>query len=215
MTQPSLALRVLSTAYLLDALPGGIFINVPRPDMEIDEDFVLPQGPLQDPHEPLLGDEEVFATHHHHSDFDRLMLVQDRPRVLQFFHWHEYVSQKFSKLVAHLNDTLTTKMNKVGQIIPDIRPIYPFDDSEIPSDTATQRESPLVTDRVTKLFQQSNSFTLKLQFVVAEGSERGICTVYCVQLTSIDNVPMSVSPLCLKLFDDRFQPDKDDDDLIP
>ncbi|KAJ4470957.1 hypothetical protein J3R30DRAFT_3408191 [Lentinula aciculospora] len=214
-TQPSLALRVLSTAYLLDALPSGIFIDVPRPDMEIDEDFVLPQGPPKDPLEPLLGDEEVFATHHRHSDFDRSTLVRYRARALQFFRWHEYVSQKFSKLVAHLNDTLTTKTNKVGQIVPDIRPIYPFDNSEIPSDTATQRESPLVTARVAKLFQRSNSFTLQLQVVVAEGSERGICTVYCVQLTSIDNVPMSVSPLCLKLFDDRFQPDKDDDDLIP
>lgn len=36
-TQPSLALRVLATAYLLDALPAGLFIDVPRPNIEIDE----------------------------------------------------------------------------------------------------------------------------------------------------------------------------------
>jgi len=106
--------------------------------------------------------------------------------------------------------------------------IYPFDGSEIPSDTsahleATQRESPLVTTGVAESFKQSSSFTLKIQDVVSEGSEFGNCTVYRCQITSIDSVPVSISPLCLKLFDDRFQPlqspDEDDeelnDDLLP
>ncbi|KAF8351064.1 hypothetical protein F5887DRAFT_1068808 [Amanita rubescens] len=129
-TQPSLALRVLTTAYVLNAIPAGRFIDVPSPDMEIDEDVVLPEGPPQDPHQPLIGDEEVFATHRRHFDFDLATLVRDRARALQFFH------------------TLTAKTNEVGQIIPDIRHIYPFDASEISSDTAAhlkaiQRESPL------------------------------------------------------------------------
>ncbi|KAJ3873483.1 hypothetical protein F5051DRAFT_419141 [Lentinula edodes] len=225
-TQPSLSLRVLATAYLLDALPAGVFIDVPRPDMEIDEDVVLPQGPPQDPRQPLLGDEEVFATRHRHSDFDMATLVRDRARALQFFRWHEHVSNFYSKLVAHPNDTLTAKTNEVGQFVPDNRPIYPFDASEIPSDTAahlmaTQRKSPLVTAGVAELFKRSKSFSLKIQDVVSKGSERGICTVYRCQITSIDNDPVSISPLCLKLFDDQplQSPDEDDeeldDDLLP
>ena len=216
-----MALRVLATAYLLDATPGGIFIEVPQPNMEFDED-VLPRGPPQDPHRPLLRDEEVFATHHRHSDFDMASLVRDRARAFQFFRWHEHVSKKISKLAAHPGDTLTAKTNEVGQFVPDIRPIYPFDASEISSDTAahlkaTQRESPLVTAGFAESFKRSKFFTLEIQDVVAEGSERGICTVYRCQITSIDNVPVSISPLCLKLFDDRFQPlqspDEDDEEL--
>jgi hypothetical protein len=227
-TRPSLAFRVLTTAYLLDALRPWPFIDVPPPDMEIDEDALL-RGPPQDPHKPPLSDEEVFATHHRHSDFDMATLVRDRTRALQFFRWHthEHVSNNISKLVAHPNDTLTAKTNEVGQFVPDTRPIYPFDASEIPSDTAahlkaTQRESPLVTAGVAESFKRSKFFTLEIQDVVSEGSERGICTVYRCRITSIDNVPVSISPLCLKLFDDRFQPmqspdedDKLDDELLP
>jgi hypothetical protein len=222
-TQPSLAFRVLTTTYLLDALPVGMFI--PPPDMEIDEDAFL-QGPPQDPHKPPLSDEEVFATHHRNSDFDMVTLDRDRTRALQFFRWHEHVSNNNSKLVAHPNDTLTAKTNEVGKFVPDIRPIYPFDASEIPSDTAahlkaTQRESPLVTAGVAESFKRSKNFTLQIQDVVSEGSERGICTVYRCQITSIDNVPVSIPLLCLKLFDDRFQllhsPNEDelDDEILP
>jgi len=57
-SQPSLALRVLTTAYLLDAIPAGLFIDVPRPDMEVDKG-VLPPGPPQDPHQPQLRDEQL------------------------------------------------------------------------------------------------------------------------------------------------------------
>ena len=222
-TQPSLALRVLATAYLLNAIPAERpFIDVPSPDLEIDEDVVLPEGPPQDPHQPPLGDEEVFATHRRHSDFDMTTLVRDRARALQFFRWHEHVSKTFSKLVARPNDTLTARTNEVGQFVPDIRPIYPFDASEISSDTAAhlkaiQRESPLVTAGVAESFERSKLFTLEIQDVVSEGSERGICTVYRCQITSIDNVPVLISPLCLKLFDDRFQllqsPDEDEEGL--
>ncbi len=206
-TQPSLALRVLTTAYVLDAIPAGRFIDVPSPDIEIDEDVVLPEGPPQD---PLLGDEEVFATHRRHCDFDMATLVRDRARALQFFRWHEHVSKKFAKLVAHPKDMLTAKTNEVGQVVPDVRSIYPFDASEISSDTAAhfkaiQRESPLVTAGTAELFKQSKCFTLQIQDIVAEGSKCGICTVYRCQITSIDSVPVSISPLCLKLFDDRFQ----------
>lgn len=210
-TQLSLALRVLCTAYLLQPLPGGIFIDVPRPDLEVDEELILPQGPPQDPLRPLLADQEVFATHHRHSDFDSATLIRDPSGALQFFRWHRNVQKQHSKLVAHPNDTISAVTNEVGQIVPEIRPIYPYDASEIPLDTAQhlktiQRDSPLVTAGVAESFKRSKSFTLKIQNVVAEGSKHGICTVYRCQITSIDNKPTSTSPLCLKLFDDRFQP---------
>jgi hypothetical protein len=100
--------------------------------------------------------------------------------------------------------------NEVGQIVPSIKPIYPFDNSEIPPDTEAhleqiQRVSPLVTAGIAEAFERSKTFTLKIQRVIAEGSEHGICVVYRCQLTSIDNVVVSSPSLCLKLFDDRFQ----------
>jgi hypothetical protein len=147
-------------------------------------------------------------------------------------HWFEIAQERFNSSVGTKtcqrkfpNSSLTPvtpKTNEVGQFVLDIRPIYPFNASEIPSDTAahlkaTQRESPLVTAGVAESFKRSKIFTLEIQDVVAEGSERGICTVYRCQITSIDNVPVSLSSLCLKLFDDRFQPlqspDEDDEEL--
>jgi hypothetical protein len=75
---------------------------------------------------------------------------------------------------------------------------------------------------VAESFKRSKFFTLEIQGIVSEGSDRGICTVYRCRITSIDDVPVSISPLCLKLFDDRFQPlespDEDDelnDELLP
>ena len=213
----ALALRVVTTAYLRFAVSLGGFIDVPDPNMEVEAGLVLPQGPPQDPNLPLLADDQVFATHNRHSDFDRATLVRDRARALQFFRWHTHVQQRCSKLVAHPNDTLTAVTGEVGQYVsPHLRPIFPFDvdaNDEIPTDTgvhlkATQRESPLVAAGIAAMFERSKSFTLKVQNVIAKGTVRGICTVYRCQITSIDGAPVSVPSLslCLKLFDDRFQP---------
>jgi hypothetical protein len=102
------------------------------------------------------------------SDFDRATLVQDRARALQFFRWHNHVNKKNSKLVALPIDILTAVTHEIGQILPLIKPIYPFDVSEIPPDTTThlegiQRESPLVTAGIAETFEQSESFTLKIR----------------------------------------------------
>ncbi|KAF8874525.1 hypothetical protein CPB84DRAFT_1853586 [Gymnopilus junonius] len=219
-TQPPLALRVISTAYLLEALPVGIYIDLPSPDLEFDEDLILPQGPPQDPNQPLLADDQVFVTCCRHSDFDLATLVRDRARALQFFRWHKHVQQRYSRPVAHPNDRLTGVTNEVGQIFVDVRPIYPFDASEIPAETAAhlkavQRESSLMTAGIEESFKQSQKFTLKIQSVLAEGTERSICTVYRCQITSIDDNVVSSPSLCLKLFDDRFQqlenPNEDND----
>ncbi|KAF9441842.1 hypothetical protein P691DRAFT_739419 [Macrolepiota fuliginosa MF-IS2] len=210
-TQFSLTLRVVSFAYLNKALPSGVFINIPRPDLDTDGDFILPEGPPQDPSQPLLADEQVLATCHHNSDFDLVTLVRDRARALQFFRWHNLVQQQCLKLVAHPDDTLAAVTNKAGHFLSNIRPIYPPDTSELPTDTtmhlgAIQRESPLVVTGIDKSLQESKRFTLKIQGVVAEGSEHGLCTVYRCLITSIDGEPVPSPSLCLKLFDDRFLP---------
>ena len=222
-TLPVLALRVISTAYFLSVLPEA-YINTPEPILEIDEDLILPEGPPLDPNQPLLADEEIFATHHRHSDFDHVTLLRDRARALQFFHWKEQVQQRCSKVVAHANDTLTGSTNEIGFIVPHVHPLYPFDASEFPPDTAhhltsIQRESPLTKGSLDKYLEQSKSFTLKIQNILAEGSPRTMCTVYRCQITSIDDMPMLSPSLCLKLFDDRFQrlPSPDDglDERVP
>ncbi|KAJ3768500.1 hypothetical protein FB446DRAFT_815874 [Lentinula raphanica] len=217
-TQPSLALRVLTTAYLLSSDPMTRLLNTPFPGLNFEQETVV-EGPLQNPHQ-LLSDAELFATHHRHSDFDMVTLVRDRARTLQFFRWHEHMSKTLSKVVAHPHDTLTAKAKEVGLFNIESRPIYPFDVTEIPPDTAAhleaiQRTSPLAAAGVETSFKSSKSFTIKIQDVVNEGSESGICTVYRCQITTIDNVPVSTPSLCLKLFDDRFQPlhGPEDDEL--
>jgi hypothetical protein len=186
--------------------------------MEVDEDLILPQGPPHNPDRPLLTDEEVFASHHRHSDFDMATLVRDRPRAPQFFRWHKHVQKSYSKLVALPDDTLTAVTNEVGQTLPSIKPIYPFDNSEIPPDTKAhleqiQRVSPLVTAGIAEAFERSKTFKLKIQsLILAEGSVHGICVVYRCQIISIDNNIVSSPFLCLKLFDDRFQPLQSPDD---
>ncbi|KAJ3974805.1 hypothetical protein EV361DRAFT_597645 [Lentinula raphanica] len=207
--QPSLALRVITAAYLLSSDSMSRLLNTPLPGPDFDQECVV-EGPSQNLHQPL-SDAELFATHHRHSDFDMVTLVRDRARTLQFFRWHEHMSKNLSKVVAHPRDTLTAKTNEVGPFHIESRPIYPFDITEIPPDTAahlkaTQRESPLVDAGVETSFKCSKAFTLEIQDVIDEGSESGICTVYRCHITTIDNIPVSTPSLCLKLFDDRFQP---------
>jgi hypothetical protein len=229
-TQPSLALRVLSAAYLHHHIDRGCeYINLPPPTIEVDESMVLPQGPSQDPKQPLLADEQIFTTHRRHSDFDFETLVRDRSRALQFFRWHAHVREQNAKVVARPQDTLSALTHEVGRDVPDTGPIFPYDASELPPDTTkhlelTQRDSPLETTGIADLFEQSKSFTLKIEELIAEGTQHGICTVYRCQIASIDNNPVTSPSLCLKLFDDRFQlldiPNEEDenykrDDLIP
>jgi hypothetical protein len=191
-TQPVLALRVVSTAYLLGVLPET-YINTPESILEVDEDLILPEGPPLDPNQPLLADEEIFATHDRHSDFDHVTLLRDRARALQFFRWKEQVQRRCSKVVAHANDTLTALTNEVGFIVPDVHPLYPFDASEFPPDTANhltsiQRESPLAKGNLDKYLEQSKSFTLKIQNTLAEASP-------CAQYTDVKSLP-SMTRLC-------------------
>ncbi|KAF5344205.1 hypothetical protein D9756_011326 [Leucocoprinus leucothites] len=210
---PPLALRAISTAYLYDKLPDPYFINIPSLDGEdYGPALVLPEGPHQDPAQPLHSDEEVFFGCQRHSDFDLVTLFRDRARALQFFRWHEHVQKEYAKLVAHPGDAISAVTNQFGRAMPDMHPIFPLNLSELPPDTAAhikeiERESPLLNTGFEELFLQSQRFTLQVDDIITEGSENGICTVYRCSITSIDGTNLSApSPaLCLKLFDDRFQ----------
>ena len=69
-----------------------------------------------------------------------------------------------------------------------------------------QREPPLVAAGVADELEKSEKFSLKIQDIIAKGTQHGFCTVYRCEITSIDNQPiMWCPPLCLKLCDDRFQ----------
>jgi len=69
-----------------------------------------------------------------------------------------------------------------------------------------QRESPLVAAGIADVLEKSKKFSLKIQDIIAKGTRHGFCTIYRCEMTSIDDQPIkSCPPLCLKLFDDRFQ----------
>ena len=81
-----------------------------------------------------------------------------------------------------------------------------------------QRDSPLEIAGLADTLQRSKSFQVDILDVVYPGTAvRGISTVYTCHITAIDGVPLRKCPtLCLKLFDDRFQPlDPDLDEAIP
>ena len=212
-TQFPLALRVITAAYLDDELPARVFLNCPDVDNGVDTDLVLPEGPQQDPSpQALPTDQTVFATCHRHSDFDIPTLVRDPERVSQFFRWKEHVRSHYSKSVAHFNDVLTGVTNEIGlRLVPFPRPLFPLELSDIPKETMShlkeiQREPLFVAAGVADELEKSEKFPLKIQDIIAKGTQHGFCTVYRCEITSIDDQPiMWCPPLCLKLFDDRFQ----------
>ncbi|KAI0091013.1 hypothetical protein BDY19DRAFT_1046776 [Irpex rosettiformis] len=174
--QPALTLRVITMAYMEAMLIRGRFINTAKPVPEVEDEELFARGPPMNPDDPLVPDEEVFATNQRYSDFDEVTLVKDPARALQFFRWVNHVRQHCSKLVT--KEFLQ----------------------------AIQRQSPLSTDRVADNLAGSKSFSIKIESVISEG-ERSICSVYRCRVVSIDGNDVSDSPsLCLKLFDDRFQP---------
>ena len=212
-TEFSLALRVVTAAYLDQELPAGVFLNCPDVDNGVDTDLVLPEGPQQNPSpQALHTDETIFATCQRHSDFDIPTLVRDRERALQFFRWHEHVQSHQSKIAVHSNDVLNAMTNETGlRLVPFPRPLFPLEMSDLPKETMShlkeiQRQCPLMAAGIAGLLEKSKRFSLKIQDIIAEGTRHGFCTVYRCEITSIDGQPiMWCPPLCLKLFDDRFQ----------
>ena len=212
-TEFSLALRIITAAYLDDELPARVFLNRPDVDNGVNTDLVFPEGPQQDPSpQALPTDQTVFATCHRHSDFDIATLVRDPERVSQFFRWKEHVRSHYSKIAAHSDDILTGVTNEIGlRLVLFPCPLFPLELSDLPRETMIhleeiQRESPLVAAGIADVLEKSKKFSLKIQDIIAKGTRHGFCTVYRCEMTSIDDQPIkSCPPLCLKLFDDRFQ----------
>lgn len=69
-------------------------------DIEVNTDLILPEGPPQNPDEPLEPDELVCATHHHNSDFDSATLIRDPRRAAQFFRWRAHMQSRRSLIRA-------------------------------------------------------------------------------------------------------------------
>ena len=64
----------------------------------------------------------------------------------------------------------------------------------------------LMVAGIAYVLEKSKKFSLKIQNIIAKGTRHGFCTVYHCEITSIDDQPiMWCPPLCVKLFDDRFQ----------
>ena len=114
--------------------------------------------------------------------------------------------------MAHSNDILTGVTNEIGlRLVPFPRPLFPLELSDLPRETMShleeiQRQCPLVEAGVADVLEKSKKFSLKIQDIIAKGTKHGFCTVYRCEITSIDDQPiMRCPPLCVKLFDDRFQ----------
>lgn len=209
---PALALRAICAATIHESTITGIFIDTPGTDLVpySDPDLILPEGPPQDPDQPLLPDEEVFRTHRRFSEFDKVTLVRDSARALQFFRWHAFVRSNYPTLVLGPGDTVSSNSFITPETPEGFKPLYPFDWDDLPPDTsahvrAIQRECPVEAAGLADALKGSKSIKLKIMDAISKGTDRGCATVYRGELTSIDNNPVSMSAqLCLKLFDDRF-----------
>ena len=219
--QPALALRVVTMAYMNMTLPHGYRIRPIQPDFG--DEVLIAQGPPVDPNQPLMPDEQVFEIHHRYSDFDEPTLLNDRARASQFFRWLNHIRQHCSKVLLRPGDEVTAVTHSVPSAYPNdelAQPLFPFAHSDLPPETtahlqAIQRPSPLAKHGLEDALRKSMSFSLKIDNVIHEGSVRSISTVYRCRILSIGGQPVSESPsLCLKLFDDRFQPGEcpDEDD---
>ncbi|KAF7794387.1 hypothetical protein EIP86_005521 [Pleurotus ostreatoroseus] len=206
-----LELRMVAAGYLHDALQMSGYIPIIG-ERGLSEDEVPMRGPPKNPEAPLLPDTEVLEKLKRHSDFDLVTLQRDKHYALQFLRWKEHVRAAESKLIAHPLDVIKAETNRLIHDLPTLKPCIPLDVSELSPDTlahvtSVQRPCPLSSSGLRERFHQSHHFTLEILEVVTEGSSLGICTVYKCRVTSVDGSDVDDGPvLCLKLFDDRFQP---------
>lgn len=204
MLQEGLAqLRIIIAAYLHNALPEDMYIHQPfaRGRFEV----IHREGPPIDPCTPMQTDEEIFATHHRHSDFDIHTLTRDRDRGLQFFRWKENIEKNVSPVFVTPGAVLHGITNGFFRYNTGITPYHAVED--IPFETADHIRSvqrPCPMGSALSSFLSSKSFTLHLLEDISPKA-KGPCRTYKCRITSTDGVMEDASPvLCVKLFDDRF-----------
>jgi hypothetical protein len=208
-------LRIIIAAYLYVALPEDMCIYHP---LFFDRfDLTLTEGSPIDPLTPMQTDEEVFATHHRHSDFDFHTLARDADRGLQFFRWKDNINKNASPIFASPGETLRGITDGFIRRNIGISPYYPVED--VPSETvdhirSVQRSCPM--GPILELFLSSKAFAIRLLEDITPRTGKGLCRTYKCQIVSIDGEMRDASPvLCLKLFDDRFIPmETPDEDMI-
>lgn len=211
-------IRIVIAGCLRDTLPEGLYIEI-KPHREA-LDNMVPAGVPIDPQTPTMSDDEVFATHRRHTDFDHYTLTHDRERALQFFRWKAWIKDNCSPVIATSRDVIKGITNGFTRRNAELKPYYPAD--EPPSHTldhisSAQRSCPLKAKDLLDKFNSSDTFTLELLEDLTQIQNSGLCKTFTCRITSINKQAIGdMSPiLCIKLFDDRFYPmDPPDEEMM-
>ncbi|KAK7678313.1 hypothetical protein QCA50_018661 [Cerrena zonata] len=211
-------IRIVTAAYLHKTLPEGIYIDI-KPQREV-LDKMVPTGVPNNPRISVLPDDEVFATHQSHTDFDYYALTHDRERALQFFRWKAWVKDNCSPVIATSGDVLKGVTYGFSRRNADLQPYYLAD--EPPLDAldhirSNERHIPSEARILLDGFKASSTFSLELLEDLTEAQNSGLCRTFTCRITSIIGQDIGgVSPiLCVKLFDDRFYPmEAPDEDMM-
>lgn len=207
-------LRIIIAAYLHIALPRDMYIHHPLANNGYD---LVPEGPPIDPCTPMQTDEEVFASHRRHSDFDSHTITRDPARGLQFFRWKENIKKNFSHIFASPGDVLVGLTNGFIRRNQVLSPYHPVE--KLPLETMDHIRSvrrPCPMRHLLDSLLSSDTFTLRLLDDMTPSKDGRLCRTYKCDIRSIGGETEDASPvLCLKLFDDRFIPmDTPSDALI-
>lgn len=202
-------IRIVIAAYLYKALPEDVYIDIkPRRDTF---DIVIPSGVPIDPKTPMQSDEEVFATHHCHTDFDYYSLTHNSERALQFFRWKQWVKDNCSPVIVTKGDVVQGITNGFTRRNAELKPYYPVD--QLPLDTmahvrSVERSCRLKAKAIFDNFMSSNDFSLELLEDLTQEENSEVCRTFKCRIVSLDgqNIGDASPALCVKFFDDRFHP---------
>ncbi len=192
--------RIISTAYLLAAMPPSTYLNTPK---EPEGKYVFWLPPRHYDGKPLT-DEAVFRTKHRISDFDILKLLDDREGAFQFFRWKQYVEKHVSPNITCAGDTLECTTNGFDQQYHPPRGLFskPIPPSTLLHMANILRPNPL-SSILRSALNNSRRFTIKLGRSL--GDNNLITRIHLCRIERIDDLPIENCPeLAMKIYDDRF-----------
>ncbi|KAI0081038.1 hypothetical protein K474DRAFT_57056 [Panus rudis PR-1116 ss-1] len=192
---PELSVSLLMGGCLLDAIPEWVFgpNEVPRP---------IPQGALDDPCKPSPTDEEIIATRHSHSDFDRFALM-NKDAIRQFLRWKQRM-QETPRPAMEGNSISVLTYGFEKERIP-FEPRYALE--PLPEETLKHMEA---TKRPTypefdSLLKASKSFEIVIDKELTPKTGLGYARTFSCRVTTIDGKEVGVSSpgqFVAKVFDD-------------
>ncbi|KIY69341.1 hypothetical protein CYLTODRAFT_372954 [Cylindrobasidium torrendii FP15055 ss-10] len=204
------AARVVLAAYIHETLPNNAYLTYPQTIAAFDPPTV--HGCQVDPSIPMLPDEEVFATHKRHHDFDLYMLMNRPALALQFLRWKSHMQTCVSEIhTVRSGDNLLCSTDGFAKQHHLLVPYWPVDIQTIPTSTmecirAVAR--PHALDEPARIrLAASAAFELEISDQLAPGREPRGATVHRCRITSIDGeaiLSAGAQNLCVKLFDDRL-----------